>query len=562
MVAIDHDLRSPSSEVRPHKGSRPAAVLAQAMKLVQTAANAEPQAAQPGPLSSRTRTFARGVGLASMHLLDASRRVDIRACVASHDVSGIGAAGLSTYLYYLKRQATIENAVAARMFDSRTDWVDDEPFAERCNDDRYHIRFVVSPEDAGAMTDLRAFARGLLADMERDLGSRLDWIAVNHYDSDQPHVHVLVRGKAEDGRDLVICRDYIERSMRRRAEAIVAAELGPKRDADLRAALEREADAEYWTRLDAVIRRYAEAGGVIDLQPASAGEHDQQAHRLMMARLRHLERMGLAQAAGQNQWVMEGDARSTLHRLGMRRKIRNAMRRALMERGIARADVDYAIHDRALPPIIGRLVAAGLHDELTGEACVIVDGTDGRVHHIRFLDVETLKYAPIGAIAEVHRLDLEEGGRSRLAVSVLSELPIEDQVKAAGVTWLDGQAVARAPAELAEHGFGREVRTALAARIEHLVDQGLALWRGRRVAFARSFIELLRQSGIDVAVPIDAGAAAADVTTANVTTGKRGARSGVVSLASFGVGPAQRRSQWSQGSRLFTAGGHRPRSAP
>jgi type IV secretory pathway VirD2 relaxase len=44
--------------------------------------------------------------------------------------------------------------------------------------------------------------------MERDLGTKLDWIAVDHYNTDNPHVHLLIRGKAEDGRDLVISRDY------------------------------------------------------------------------------------------------------------------------------------------------------------------------------------------------------------------------------------------------------------------------------------------------------------------------------------------------------------------
>jgi type IV secretory pathway VirD2 relaxase len=77
------------------------------------------------------------------------------------------------------------------------------------------------------MTDLRAFARELVADMERDLGTKLDWIGVDHYNNDNPHLHVLVRGKADDGRDLVISRDYISRGIRARAQERVTLELGP-----------------------------------------------------------------------------------------------------------------------------------------------------------------------------------------------------------------------------------------------------------------------------------------------------------------------------------------------
>jgi type IV secretory pathway VirD2 relaxase len=43
------------------------------------------------------------------------------------------------------------------------------------------------------------------------LGTRLDWVAVDHWNTDNPHVHVLIRGRADDGKDLVISRAYISR---------------------------------------------------------------------------------------------------------------------------------------------------------------------------------------------------------------------------------------------------------------------------------------------------------------------------------------------------------------
>src|SRR3546814_19414995 len=91
---------------------------------------------------------------------------------------------------------------------------DDLAFADRSKDDRHHFRFIVSPEDAGEMTDLRAFTRDLATQMEADLGSRLDWVAVDHWNTDNPHVHLLVRGVADTGADLVISSDYISRGLR------------------------------------------------------------------------------------------------------------------------------------------------------------------------------------------------------------------------------------------------------------------------------------------------------------------------------------------------------------
>jgi hypothetical protein len=77
-------------------------------------------------------------------------------------------------------------------------------FAERCKEDRHHFPFIISPEDAGDMPDLTAFTRDLARQMETDLGTRLDWVAVDHWNTDNPHVHLLVRGVDEQDADLVI----------------------------------------------------------------------------------------------------------------------------------------------------------------------------------------------------------------------------------------------------------------------------------------------------------------------------------------------------------------------
>ena len=148
------------------------------------------------------------------------------------------------------------------------------------------------------MTDLRAFTRDLVGQMESDLGTRLDWVGIAHWNTDNPHVHLVVRGVADDGCDLVISRDYISHGLRSRAEDLVSAELGPRPEHEIRSALAREVEAERWTSLDAAIRMAADDVGFIDLRPDNPGEGDPQARRLAVGRLRKLERMGLATAKG------------------------------------------------------------------------------------------------------------------------------------------------------------------------------------------------------------------------------------------------------------------------
>src|SRR3546814_12061272 len=100
------------------------------------------------------------------------------------------------------------------MFDAQGDSADRADFASRCEDDRHHFRFIVSPEDAGEIGDLRRFTRDLMADMAKDLETRLDWIAVDHWNTDNPHIHILVRGVADDGPDLAVARGYMSEGLR------------------------------------------------------------------------------------------------------------------------------------------------------------------------------------------------------------------------------------------------------------------------------------------------------------------------------------------------------------
>src|SRR3546814_10438085 len=141
--------------------------------------------------------------------------VTVMARIARHKGAHYRAAPLAKHIKYLERDGVSRDGRDASMFDARTDRADRDAFAGRCEDDRHHFRFIVSPEDAGDMEDLRSFTRELMADAAKDLGTELDWVAVDHWNTDNPHIHVLVRGVASDGTDLVIDRGYIDRKSTR-----------------------------------------------------------------------------------------------------------------------------------------------------------------------------------------------------------------------------------------------------------------------------------------------------------------------------------------------------------
>ena len=360
------------------------------------------------------------------------------------------AAPLSAHLSYLKREGVSRDGEKGVMFGAGSDSVDDLAFTERCKDDRHHFRFIVSPEDAGEMTDLRAFTRDLAQQMEADLGTRLDWLAAEHANTDNPHIHLLIRGVDGTGADLVISRDYISRGLRSRAEDLASIELGPRPEHEIRNALEKEVTAERWTRLDVEIRANADDVGSIDLRPEIRGPADPETRRLMIGRLQHLEKMGLASSAGPGEWMVGLEAERNLRDLGMRGDTIKTMHRASTERGEDRGVADYVIDCGAGSPINGRLVDKGLHDELAGEAYAVIDGTDGRAHHVRFRGIEAFEHAPpIGGVVEVRRFGGPRDPRPTLVLATRSDLDLRTQITAPGATWLDYRLVEREPMLLA-----------------------------------------------------------------------------------------------------------------
>jgi type IV secretory pathway VirD2 relaxase len=445
-------------------------------------------------------TFGRGrAAFGRSRLFGSERRVVVKSRVVRHQGRAFRSAPLSAHVAYLERDGVTRDGRKAHMFAATEDRADATAFARRGVDDRHHFRFVVTPEDAAEMTDLKAFTRDLAAQMESDLGTRLDWVAIAHWNTDNPHVHLLVRGIAEDGSDLVISRDYISHGLRSRAEDLASAELGPKPEHEIRSALAREVDAERWTSLDRAIRMAADDVGFIDLRPDNLGVDDPEVRRFAVGRLQRLERMGLATTAGPGQWMVALEAERTLRDLGMRGDIIKTMHRAFAERGKDRGIADYVIDSgTASSPVIGRLIATGLHDELTGEAYAVIDGTDGRAHHVRFNGIEAFAQAPpAGGIVEVRRFGSPDDPRPTLVLASRSDIGLDRQVTAPGATWLDHRLVERERMPLAAGGFGQEVRDALTARAEHLAAEGLAQRQGTRIVMQRDLLATLRRRELD-----------------------------------------------------------------
>lgn len=451
-----------------------------------------------GGLNSKSSSrFGRGRRAAlSASLRSTSRRVVVKAWVVRHQGARFRAASLANHLSYLKRDGVTRDGRSAEMFDANSETADAKDFAERCADDRHHFRFIVSPEDAKDMEDLRAFTRELMKDMERDLSTKLDWVGVDHWNTDNPHVHVLVRGRTDDDQNLVISRAYISQGVRARASQRVTFELGPRSEREVQNSLQAEIEAERWTGLDRALQLAADEGaGVADLRPP-APRDDDDLRILMVGRAAKLEKLGLAEQIALGHWTLKPGMEKSLRDLSIRGDIIKTMHRAIVQQQ-HEADVSsFALHPGApSDPILGRLVERGLHDELKGTAYAIIEGLDGRTHHVRFTTLETTGDAVPGAIVETRAYE-DTKGHARLTLAVRSDLEIEAQVTARGATWLDRRMLDE-ETPVSNAGFGAEVAQAMERRTDYLVAEGMAQRAGNRVIFAQDMLAKLRTRELD-----------------------------------------------------------------
>lgn len=488
-------------------------------------------------------------------------------------MAGSGLAAARAHLRYIQRDGVTREGTPGQLYGRDVDLDDGKEFLDRCAGDRHQFRFIVSAEDGAEYPDLKPYVRRLMAQAEHDLGTRLDWVAVDHFNTDQPHTHIMLRGVDDQGRNLVIAREYIAHGLRERAAELATLDLGPRTDREIQDRLRHNVEQERLTAIDRRLLRRMDAELI-----TSPAHNDPFQQAIATGRLRKLAAMGLAEDQGGGRWRLAEGLEDTLRRMGERGDIIRLMQRELTARRLERVQADRVIEHELRAPVIGRVIRRGFSDEHRDRHYLIVDGIDGRAHYLDIGRAAASEPTPEGAIvrvsprtaeirevdrtiaaiaaahggrysverhlehdprasrafAEAHVRRLEAmrraGGVERLsdgswaiaddhveraaayegrqlrdrpvAIETLSAIPLDRLPAAEAATWLDRSLAGEEPVLVRDAGFGREVRTALAARRQWLVEQGLADAEGDGVARLRRGViaalqrrELLRVAG-------------------------------------------------------------------
>lgn len=501
------------------------------------------QTRRSGAAQGRGHVAAR---IAGRGLNNTARRVVVKIRLVR--IKQIGQRSTQMHLRYIEREGVGARGESGHAYDCTNDNVDLDALQKRGADDRHQFRLIVAPEDGVALADLKTYTRQLMRQVETDLGTRTDWIAVDHWNTDNPHTHIVLRGKEQNGNDLVIARDYIAQGFRERASELATMWLGPRTEREIQTSLQRDAQQERWTSLDRSLQRIQDNGQIrLTSHPSPNPVYD----NLLRTRLQTLTTLDLAKPIHTNTWQLQPHWESTLRQLGERGDIVRTLQRAMGNESRELAIFENTQQDRT---VIGRVVTKGLVDELSDRGYLALDGIDGRAHYVRIhsrdldaypkdaivearsgiraIDAAILKEAHAGLFravstrnedgsieAKVRRLealrragiverladgdwripnDLPERGRvfdqqqsGEVTLKLHSHLSLTQQTRAIGATWLDQQLVAQ-KAVLSNSGFGAQVSDALNEREQFLVGQGLAKQNGQRVVLTRDLLATLR----------------------------------------------------------------------
>jgi type IV secretory pathway VirD2 relaxase len=307
-----------------------------------------------------------------------ARRVVVKARILK--LAGKGAQAAAAHLRYLQRDGTTRTGERGMLYGSEVDVADGKAFLERGAGDRHQFRFILSAEDGAQYDDLRPLVRRWMAQVETDLGTRLDWVAVDHFNTGHPHSHVVVRGKDDLGKDLVIARAYLTEGLRERAAELVNLDLGPRSKAEIAASNRREIAQERFTGIDRRLLRSVNGDGLVAPHHRDGVEQSLRAGRIGM-----LVRMGLAKQVARGRWRLDADLERTLRAMGKRGDIVATLDRVARDRGMNVPPSGYAIYEPAdarSKPVVGRVVAKGLAEHDEDRSYLIVDGIDGQAHYI------------------------------------------------------------------------------------------------------------------------------------------------------------------------------------
>jgi type IV secretory pathway VirD2 relaxase len=352
-----------------------------------------------------------------------ARRVTVKVRIAQVGADW-GKKAAKLHLAYIERAGVAIDGSPGTLYGEHGS-VSREAFDEELPGEKHQFRVVISPEDADDL-NLQEYVRTYMQRVERDLGQKLRWAAVNHHDTDDPHVHVVIRGVDANGAEVRMDRDYVSHGLRHRASELATEELGPRPARSRQQQFKREATLEQYTSLDAVLERRAMDGVV---RTDSRDARDPHLESALKKRLEVLRTMGLA-TGGKGRWKLSPNLRAELQHVRRRTEAVRTIGTVLdvnpdRWRIVDRNEPRHSERKELEHGVQGVLRWKGLDEQ--GQFCVVIETTSGLAYHLP-ISGRVAQDARVGQVLDLKRavdkdLQIEQAAQNRGWSFDLTALP-------------------------------------------------------------------------------------------------------------------------------------------
>ena len=386
---------------------------------------------------------------------------------------------MRAHLSYLNRSGVGLSEKRAQFFNTEGE-ISKEKLSKKSADwekDPHHFRFIISPENAAEL-DLEAYAKKVLQTMEKELGTRLEWYGTCHYNTDNPHAHIVLRGVDERGQALLISRDYLSYGIRSVAEEEATLRLGKKGPGEVEKSIEKTLKQERFTFIDKELLRTQELSSnkTLELTPqwGVTREWERKGRVNKLKRLSFLESRGLASEVKTGVWKLKSDLKEVLTDLSERRKIERLISPFLSVSEARKQEL--VIHKECEPfkeNLRGIVVAKELLDELFDKRFMLLSADDGRTHFI-----------PLGRFSEALGFESKVGQ----VVSVSPPEPPKVRAEEVISRYLGGSGGAFSLEAFEAHVKGQVAAKKWALPIDMSVDEYLKIFSTRCDTLCRAGI--------------------------------------------------------------------------
>jgi len=273
---------------------------------------------------------------------------------------------LNSHIDYLQREGAGLDGKKAELF---TESGKDLP-TEKIEGENHVFRLILSPENGKDIHDMQQYTRNFMHEVNKERSADLQWFATVHYNTANPHSHIVIRGIDARRQEVKLDRTFISLEARQIASKLATMELGYRKQNDINAQVSRELVSDRFTSIDRRIYIYSSSEKTLRAVPRDELEKERLEYLSAKLNLAH-------KIKGTDSYQLDPHWKKTLEYNGRQqdiiKTIYNDLPPDLKRQWIGNGTEKHLSIYRNSWTVEGKVVSTGLADEMTDRAYLLIE---------------------------------------------------------------------------------------------------------------------------------------------------------------------------------------------